>query len=115
MSGQSQETRTPSLHVVFALGEKPSFQPGDQIRVLNRSPVAHYRVPIYLRGCKGIVESIINPPAVDNEEEGFGRNAGTKRHYYRVAVRMTEVWPDYVGSLNDEMRIEIYESWLERV
>ena len=115
MSGQFPETPMSSIHVVFALGEKPLFQISDKIRVLNRLPVAHYRVPTNLRGCEGIVESIINPPTVDNEEEGFGRNAGTKRHYYRIAIPMTEVWPNYVGSPNDEMRIEIYESWLERV
>ena len=24
-----------------------------------------------------------------------------KRHYYRVALRMTEIWPDYAGSPRD--------------
>jgi len=112
MAGQSP---MPSINVVFALGEKPLFRTGDQVRVLNRLPVAHYRVQTYLRGCQGVVETIINPPAVDNEEEGFGRNAGTKRHYYRIAIPMTGIWPNYLGSSNDEMRIEIYESWLERI
>ena len=36
--------------VVPALGEVPLFHPGDKIRVSDRSPIGHYRVPTYLRG-----------------------------------------------------------------
>jgi len=75
--------------------------------------VGHYRVPIYLRGKKGIVESIIAAPAVDNETEGFGHNAGSKLHYYRIAIPMSEIWKDYVGSTADSVRIEVYETWLK--
>ena len=81
--------------VVLALGEAPIFAPGDPVRVLTRSPVGHYRVPLYLRGKTGSVEAVIEPRGIDNEEEGYGRNAGAKRHYYRIAVPMTEIWPDY--------------------
>jgi nitrile hydratase len=84
------------------------------VRVLSRSPIGHYRVPMYLRGKRGLIESVIEPRAVDNEQEGFGRNAGSRLHYYRVAFPMTEVWPSYHGSPNDGLRCEIYETWLER-
>jgi hypothetical protein len=93
---------------------KPRFQPGDPVRVSNRWPIAHYRVPLYLRGRVGWIETVIEPTAVNNEEEGFGRNAGDRRHYYRVAFAMTEVWPDYAGSPHDSLRIEVFESWLEK-
>jgi hypothetical protein len=53
--------------------------------------------------------------AVDNEEEGYGRNAGSKRHYYRIAAPLKEIWPDHAGSPNDGLRIEVSESWLERL
>lgn len=100
--------------VVPALNEKPVFSPGDTVRVIDRAPIGHYRVPIYLRGSTGTVERVIEPALVDNEEEGYGRNAGSKRHYYRVAVPMTGIWPQYEGSPRDELHIEIYETWLER-
>jgi nitrile hydratase subunit beta len=102
------------LPVVLADGEKPLFSPGDSVRVLGRAPIGHYRVPTYLRGRPGTVERVIEPAGIDNEEEGFGRNAGKKRHYYRVAFPMTEIWPQYGGSSNDSLRIEIFETWLER-
>jgi nitrile hydratase subunit beta len=101
--------------IVFAAGEKPIFHPGDPIRILTRSPIGHYRVPLYLRGKTGSVEAVIEPAGVDNEEEGYGRNAGSRLHYYRVAVPMTEIWPAYVGSPRDSLRIEVFETWLERI
>ena len=69
-------------------------------------------MPLYLRGKAGRVEAVIEPTAVNNEEEGFGRNAGDRRHYYRVAFPMTELWPDYAGSPCDGLRIEVFETWL---
>ena len=110
----SVDFQTPLPGVVYATGEEPIFKPGDAVRVLERKPVGHYRVPTYLRGKKGVVELVIEPTAVDNEEEGFGRNAGSRRHYYRIALPMTEIWPNYVGSPNDGLRIEVFETWLER-
>lgn len=100
---------------MFALGEKPIFNPGDRVRVSTRSPIGHYRVPTYVRGKSGSVEKVIEPVAIDNEEEGYGRNAGSKRHYYCVAFRMSEIWPDYAGSERDGLHIEVFETWLERI
>jgi nitrile hydratase len=101
--------------LVTAFGEEPIFKAGDSIRIADRSPIGHYRVPRYLRKKLGRIETVIKPAFVDNEEEGFGRNAGSRRHYYRVSFPMTELWPDYAGSPKDGLRIEVFESWLERV
>ena len=67
-----------AARVVLALGEAPAFAPGDPVRILTRSPIGHYRVPTYLRGKAGSVEAVIEPAGVDNEEEGYGRNAGDR-------------------------------------
>ena len=112
MSLITQKVPIYLLDVASALNERPAFAVGDSVRVVVRFPVGHYRVPIYLRGKTGIVESIIASPAVDNETEGFGQNAGSKLHYYRIAIPMTEIWHDYVGATTDSVRIEIYETWL---
>jgi nitrile hydratase subunit beta len=101
-------------NIISPKGEEPTFAAGDNVRILTRSPIGHYRVPTYVRGKRARVEAVIKPPAVNNEDEGFGRNAGEKRHYYRVAIPLTELWPNYAGSPNDGLRIEIFETWLER-
>lgn len=111
----SSHAMTSASAIVMAEGEAPIFAPGDRVKVSVRFPVGHYRVPIYLRGKSGTVDTIIEPPAVNNEEEGFGRNAGTKRHYYRIVVPLSEIWADYAGSARDDLRIEVFETWLEKI
>jgi hypothetical protein len=101
--------------IVPATGEMPIFEVGDRVRVMKRAPVGHYRVPTYLRGKAGMVDAVIEPAAVDNEEEAYGRNAGSRRHYYRISVPMTSIWPSYTGSPRDDLRIEVFETWLERI
>ena len=100
--------------VVPALRETAIFRPGEQVRVAERFPLGHYRVPLYLRGKTGVVERLVQP-AVNNEEEGFGRNAGLRRYYYRIAVPMSEIWHNYAGPGQDRLYIEVFETWLERV
>ncbi len=112
---ETVELKAVSLpQIVLATGETPRFRAGEAIRVLNRAPIGHYRVPTYLRGKTGIVEAVIRPARVNNEEEGFGRNAGKSRHYYRVAMPMVDLWPSYQGVMQDSLRIEVFETWLER-
>ena len=101
--------------IVLATGERPLFQPGDRIQVRTRSPIGHYHVPTYLQGKTGTVVAVIEPAAVDNEEEAYGRNAGSKRHYYRIAVPMREIWPAYAAAPHDNLRIEVFETWLEGI
>lgn len=107
--------KTVFEHVVTATGETPAFAVGAKTRVGSRVPIGHYRVPTYLRGKVGEVIKVIEPSLIDNEEEGYGRNAGNRRHYYRVSVMMTEIWASYEGSPRDELQIEVYETWLERL
>jgi nitrile hydratase len=101
--------------VVLATDEVPLFEVDEPVRVLTRTPIGHYRVPLYLRGKRGVVKKVLEPRFVDNEQEGYGRDAGSKRHYYRVAFPMRELWAGYKGSERDELRIEVYETWLERI
>ena len=103
-----------TLALTYAEGEQPIFRVGERVRISKRSPIGHYRLPLYLRGKTGVIETVIEPRGVDNEEEGYGRNAGSRRHYYRIAVPLIEIWPDYIGSPTDGLHIEVFESWLER-
>src|SRR5258708_28406317 len=108
----SREPSTP--RIIRAEGEPPLFAPGDRVHITVRFPVGHYRVPIYLRGRTGSVEKVIEPAGIDNEEEGFGRNAGTKRHYYRVVIPLSARWRGYAGSYRDALHVQIFETGLQR-
>ena len=107
--------KQPKLAWLKVLGRRTPIQVGDRVKVSIRYPVGHYRVPRYVRGKHAIVESVIKPAAVNNEEEGFGRNAGLKRHYYRVAIPPSALWIGYTGAVKDSLRIEVYETWLEPI
>jgi nitrile hydratase subunit beta len=114
MRQTSRAASKPSIHTVKPFGEQPSFKPGDSIKISIRYPVGHYRIPHYIRGKRGVVEAVIERALVNNEEEGFGHNAGSLGYYYRVAIPLTELWPGYAGSPQDGLRIEVFETWLER-
>jgi nitrile hydratase subunit beta len=115
MQDRYQSTEPRIACIVRATGEAPVSFPGDAVRVFNRTPVGHYRVPISVRGKKGLIDFVRVPTSVNNEEEGYGRNAGARLHYYRVAIPMTEIWPNYLGSPIDDLRVEVFETWLERI
>lgn len=114
MEVQLQVESSRPTKAVPALCETAIFRPGQRVKVLERFPLGHYRVPLYLRGRTGTVERLVQP-AIDNEEEGFGRNAGVHRHYYRIAVPMADIWAGYAGGRQDRLYIEVFETWLEEV
>lgn len=86
MTGEESAVSIERLGVVKAQGEEPVFKAGDAVRISVRFPIGHFRVPTYIRSKRGWIESAIEPPAINNEEEGYVRNAGNKRHYYRVPI-----------------------------
>ena len=93
---------------LLVLDDQPIFRPGDHIRISWRSAVGFRSLPFYLRGKRGTVEAIIEPHDGDNGGEGQGMPARA----YRLAIPLTEIWPDYVGSPRDGLRIEVVEPWL---
>lgn len=110
----AESPRIPSV-LLSVYSEEPSFRPGDPIRISTRSPISDYRMPFYLRGKRGTVEALIEPHAARLAEAGHGRNGEPKPRSYRLAIPMTEIWPDYVGSPRDGLRIEVCEPWLMRM
>jgi nitrile hydratase subunit beta len=115
MPQTSRAATKPAVHIVKPFGEQPIFKSGDPIKISVRYPVGHYRVPRYIRGKRGVVEAVIEGALLNNEEEAFGRNAGSLGYYYRVAIPLAELWPGYTGPAHDGLRIEVFETWLERI
>lgn len=89
-----------------------AYSVGAKVRVRRAWPPGHVRAPWYLRGCSGVVCHVVgdfgNP-----EEMAYGRYDGSKLRLYRVRFRQVDVWPDYDGSQNDHLEVELYENWLE--
>jgi hypothetical protein len=74
--------------------------------------IGHSRVPSYVRGKIGLIERVLKPFLIP-EDDAFGRPNGRKRILYRVRFQTRVLWPDYRGAEIDEVQIEIYEHWLD--
>ena len=91
----------------------PQFNPGEKVRVIKAFPLGHVRTPFYIRGKTGTIERCCG--AFPNPEELAQMRDGLPRvPLYRVKFTQKEVWPDYRGSPNDVLEVEIYQHWLEK-
>ena len=89
------------------------FLPGETVRVIEAYPLGHVRTPFYIRGKTGTIERYCG--AFPNPEELAQMRDGLPPvPLYRVKFRQKDVWPDYGGSANDVLEIEIYQHWLEK-
>ena len=88
-------------------------KPGEEVRVMQAYPLGHVRTPFYIRGKTGTIErycgSFPNPEELAQMRDGL-----PPVPLYRVKFRQRDVWPDYRGSSNDVLEIEIFQHWLEQ-
>jgi hypothetical protein len=89
------------------------FRPGDRVRVMKAYPLGHVRTPYYIRGASGVIERLCGAFA-NPEELAQMRDGLPARPLYRVRFLQREVWPDYRGSRDDTVDVEIFQHWLER-
>ncbi len=90
------------------------FNVGERVRIKNSHPPGHRRTPFYARGKTGVVErycGVFKNP----EELAYGFDGTPKRELYRVRIAQTDIWPDYKGSPDDTLDLEIYDHWLEKI
>ena len=90
------------------------FKEGEKVRVSEKFPIGHYRVPMYLRGKTVTIAKNLGKH-INPEEEAFGKNAGNETWYYQVLILQTELWPNYLGNKEDTLEIEVFEPWLEHL
>ncbi len=88
------------------------FEPGDAVRIHDRNPGLHNRVPVYARGRTGIVEQLIGEYG-QPESLGYGGDGKPRQMVYQVHLRQADLWPDYQGQPQDILEIEIFEHWLD--
>lgn len=87
------------------------FRVGQRVRISDRTPPVHHRVPGYAKGQVGTIERVCG---LHGEPEKFIRGDGKpEQRIYRVRIPQSELWTDYEGTQRDNLEIEIFEHWLE--
>ena len=87
------------------------YKPGDAVIVRNDTPNGHCRTPLYLRGCRGEVVSILG--TFPNPEKIAYYQPGEPRILYEVKFAPADVWQGYKGAAKDSIVADIYDHWLE--
>ena len=89
----------------------PKFATGQRVRIADRTPPVHHRVPSYAKGQVGIIERICG---IHGQPEKFIRGDGKPaQRIYRVSIPQEKLWNAYSGTESDLLEIEIFEHWLE--
>jgi nitrile hydratase len=87
-----------------------TFQPGQRVRVSDRSHTGHHRTPGYVKGKTGTVErvraSFTNP-----ETRAYGGDGLPERRLYLVGFAQKDLWPGYRE--RDRLCLDVFEHWLE--
>lgn len=87
------------------------FSVGQKVRIVDRSPPVHHRVPAYAKGRVGVIERVCGR---HGQPETYIRGDGEPvTRLYRVRISQPELWSDYSGAESDKLDIEIFEHWLE--
>ena len=89
----------------------PVFSIGQRVRIADRTPPVHHRVPAYAKGRVGVIERVCK---LHGAPEEFIRGDGKPaQRLYRVRIPQNGLWEDYDGTTGDDLDIEIFEHWLE--
>ena len=88
------------------------FKTGDRVRIQDRNPLQHHRVPEYAKGHRGEIERVC---AAYGQPESLaeGGDGLPYQTLYRVRLKQTELWGEYTGNPADTLEIEVFEHWLE--
>ncbi len=89
----------------------PRFTVGQRVRIADRTPPVHHRVPAYAKGRVGIVERVCG---LHGRPEQYIRGDGQPlTRLYRVRMAQPDLWAAYSGAARDSLDVEVFEHWLE--
>ena len=89
----------------------PRFIVGQRVRIADRTPPVHHRVPSYAKGKVVIIERVCG---MHGQPERFVPGDGKPfKQLYRVRIPQTDLWRGYKGVPGDKLEIEIFDHWLE--
>lgn len=89
----------------------PRFKPGDVIRTRVDNPAGHTRLPRYVRGRQGVIESVRGVAPVPDETVKNGAK-GRDVPFYGVLFSMQDLW-GADAEADAELVIELWETYLE--
>ncbi len=92
-----------------------AFTPGDHVRVRSFDAAGHVRTPAYVRGKEGWIERV-HGQFRNPEQLAYGRDGLPERMLYMVGFRQRDLWQErYRESPADNLYIDLYEHWLEKL
>ena len=97
-------------------GATPRFAAGDRVRARNLNPRHHTRLPRYVRGHEGVIESVW-PAAILPDDNAHVAGPGDRRSFepvYTVVFDAQELWGDDSRD-RDRVGVDLWESYLEPV
>jgi len=90
------------------------LKPGTRVVVREDYPAGHIRTPVYIRGHEGKITRRIGK-FCNPETLALGHDGLPLKSLYEVKFRQRDLWPDYAGSSDDSLLIDLYEHWLSKV
>jgi hypothetical protein len=88
----------------------PRFHTGNAVRVRNHNPITHTRLPGYLRGKLGTVETDHGVFAFpDTHAHGLGDKA---QHCYSVRFSARELWGPTAPE-RDTLRVDVFDDYMD--
>jgi len=89
-----------------------AFKPGDRVLAKRMNPEGHTRIPRYVRGCEGVIETVHGVHVFpDTNAHGADENP---TWLYGVEFKGSDVWgADSDPSLT--LRIDLWEPYLDRL
>lgn len=89
----------------------PRFEVGDRVRARVANPSGHTRLPTYVRGRQGVIESVRRGHPLPDETVREARK-GSSQPVYSVRFAMAELWgPDAEPA--SELIMELWEPYLD--
>lgn len=105
------ELVTRGSPTTMTINSRPKYQPGDQVRAVNRHPLGHTREPGYVRGRVGVVAAHEGAHVYPDQNAERSREA---RHLYNVRFESAELWGEETNS-RYAVYVDLWEDYLEPV
>lgn len=91
-------------------GAAPAFAAGDAVRAKDHGAPGHTRLPAYVRGRSGRIETAHGAHVLPDAN---ARGEARAEPLYTVVFAVAELWPEAAGR-RDRVFLDLWESYLER-